>query len=193
MAMDNQSHSVARLCGMDHRAYLVEGMEMTNRTMYDAIGENIPRIPRTCQMLAYYLNGLYAANLETVAKLFPPSKYSHVPIDVNGTLASLARVLDVEKGDASPESAPDWCEDFRNTNPAWHTGGRPEIYCNRSTLPAVTAAMESAAWTVGQYYLWIATLDGTEFTGAGVNACQVWDRGLYDYSVVYDDRWLPTP
>jgi hypothetical protein len=158
--------------------------------MYD--GVTLASIPaRGSQMIGYYLNGEYAvATVTGVEKLFPRKVL--VPIDVTGARANYARVLDVESGDASPATAAEWVQSFKLVNPSYPHGGRPVIYCNRSTLGAVLAAMHAAGQLAGrEFYLWIATQDGTQYHGPGVIACQTWDRGGYDESVVYSDQWMP--
>ncbi len=160
------------------------------RTMYD--GVTLGSIPaHGSQMIAYYLNGHYAVpSVAHVEAMFPGKVL--VPIDVTGGRANYARVLDVETGDASPATAAQWVQSFKLVNPSYPHGGRPVIYCNLSTLAAVTLEMHAAGLYAGRdFYLWIATQDGTEFQGPGVVACQTWDRGGYDESVVYSDQWMP--
>jgi hypothetical protein len=120
-----------------------------------------------------------------------------VRIDVLGTDPACG-VLDVETGDATPGHAPFWVRQRR----AAHPGTYAVLYCNRATLPAVEEAMTSAKLVLGtDYDLWVATLDGTKTLPvmAGVVAVQYQAAtatsgpGHYDQSIVYDDRWHPSP
>lgn len=170
------------------------------RIMYDSI--NIQGIPRTgAEIIPWYINGKYAVTLSTVNARFPEDKFSLPPIDVFGDMAHYARILDVETGDASPEQCEQWITDFNRDNPAYKTGGRPEIYCDRDNIGAVRTG--TGKYLLGRdYFLWVATGDGTIYTGddlagpyakEGVNACQIrWYR-TYDSSVVFTDKWMPTP
>lgn len=165
------------------------------RTMGDAVAWM--NIPRTADIIAVYRNGNWPAKPEDVNAYFPLTKYVHVWIDVNGSCPESAQVLDVEKGDATPQQAPGWIQARRKVV---HTS-LPTVYCDRSNLIGVQAECAAAGLKSGRdYQLWISTLDGSEdFQGKplrsipGVVAVQVeggptakWDR-----SVVYDDRWHP--
>lgn len=167
------------------------------RTMYDSV--NLHDIPRTGgQMVAYYLNGLYAvASIAEVNDLFPTWK--HVPIDVKGDRADFARVFDVETGDIEPGQLEQICKDYQRESPYYKYGGRPVVYCNRSTIPAVRTG--TGQNVLGRdYFLWVGTGDGTVYTGSeltgpyaknGVVACQdKWGR-TYNSSVVIADLWMP--
>jgi hypothetical protein len=157
----------------------------------------VANIPLTVQLVGVYRNGSYAADQATVAARFPANRYVIVWIDVDGSHAGSAQVLDVEIGDASPQSAPGWIKARRA---AVHTS-LPTIYCNRSTLPSVLAACTAQELTAGEHYqLWISTLDGTETwnghqlrTVPGVVAVQV-EGGMtaaWDRSIVYNPHWHP--
>jgi hypothetical protein len=98
--------------------------------------------------------------------------------------------LDVETGDATPAMAPAWW-DHR------HVAGVPQlaVYCNRSTLPEVLAAMGGR-----QFFLILATLDGSipaEYEGRRVDAVQFAGAqltgGHWDATLVWNDAWLPSP
>jgi hypothetical protein len=159
------------------------------RTMYDGVDlSNVPTKGAT--MIGFYLNGTYAVpSIESVTKRFPG--WSQVPIDVNGSRPDYARVLDVERGDATPGGVAHWVYMWSLRNPAFHDGGRPVIYCDRGNIKAVQAGANE--FLLGHdYYLWVATLDGTLYTGPGVVACQRYDRGDYDESVVYSPQWIPS-
>ena len=178
-----------------------------NRIMYDS--DRYLKIPLTgSQMIAYYLNGEGAVpSVEAVEKRFPGQTL--VPVDALGDRASYGRVADVETGDISPIHAAGWISNFNATNPAYKSGGRPVIYCNRSNIPAVREG--TGKFVLGRdYYLWVATLDGSKFTtddlikldtgpftgSMPVIACQTEsvDTGEYHYdrSVVYSAQWIPS-
>jgi hypothetical protein len=160
------------------------------RTLWDSVNLRGITGARPGDMIAYYLNGRYAVrSIAYVEDLFPPELYRLVPIDTDGTRPEYARVLDVELGDARPAQTEEWLQAFAGSNPAYEGGGRGEIYCDRATIPAVRVGTGRFA-LADDYYLWVATGDGTLATGPGVNACQnVWAR-TYDRSAVYDPRWL---
>jgi len=150
--------------------------------MFDSTTPDV--IPVAAELVGGYVNGQYAWSSADWNR-FPHAQ--QVRINVTGDSA-LGNCLDVETGDATPAQAPAWYD-------ARHAAGTRNlaIYCNRSTLPAVNAAMGSRT-----FYRWIATLDGTmrpggtaydavQFAGAslaGINA---------DISIVWNDKWHPVP
>jgi hypothetical protein len=101
-------------------------------------------IPAGAKLRALYVNGRFATRPATYGR-------GRVWIDVNGSAPHAAFWLDVERFDATPGQVPGWLDERRRAG--FGTGG---IYCDRSTLPAVTAAAGDRP-----HYLWIATLDGT--------------------------------
>lgn len=163
------------------------------RIMFDSVNlayvaKNV-RIPPH-SLIAYYCDGPRAILTPTqVQDLFPDCKLN--PIDVNGTRAHEARTADCETEDITPDMLEQWLTDFKNTNPAYEHGARGEIYCDRNNIPLVRRG--TGKYVLGvDYYLWIATGDGSLYTGSGINACQnLWKRG-YDTSVVFDPRFLPS-
>jgi len=160
------------------------------RTMGDSV--TVGNIPFTVDIAAVYINGIFAADPQVVARRFPADRHVTVWIDVNGTMPQRAQVFDVEKGNGIPANAPAWIDARRAVV---HTS-LPTIYCGRATLPAVEAACKAAGLLPARdYQLWISTLDGTHYTGPGVVACQYQGgpTAKYDLSVVYDDAWHPLP
>jgi hypothetical protein len=166
-----------------------------SRIMYDSV-HPFTGVPRGAAMIGYYINGEWAVpSVTAVQASFP--KASRVPIDVIGNRADYARVADVENGDVRPGDLEMWISDFNGTNPAWKGGGRPVVYCNRDTVPAVR--LGTGRYRLGRdYYLWAATLDGTLATSeslglpaGSVVACQFHDAGDYDISMVYSAQWMP--
>lgn len=93
---------------------------------------------------AKYINGSYAQR---------PIYFGRgvVWIDALGTEPFSAHWLDIENGDATPDSFPRWNNEKHQGISQW--GG---AYCNRSTLPKVLEALGSMPAD-----LWLATLDGT--------------------------------
>ena len=176
-----------------------------NRIMYDSVYLNqIP--PSGSQMIAYYLNGSYASPLARVQAMFPGQVW--VPIDVTGGMPSRARIFDVETGDITPADAGECISGFNTANPAYKHGGRSVIYCDRDNIPAVREG--AGKFLLGRdYYLGVATLDGSQFTTADlikmdtgpfignmpVVFCQVATIDShpyhYDKSVVYSPQWMP--
>jgi hypothetical protein len=134
-----------------------------------------------------YVTGHYAAPSGLEYELFPGHKFNF--IDPQGSAPQLGRTLDVELGDASPDDCERWISDFNAENPAYRTGGRPVMYCDRANIPNVREG--TGRYVLGKdYYLWVADPGGT-YSGPGVIAVQnVWAR-TFDSSVVYSDAFLP--
>lgn len=115
-----------------------------------------------------------------------------VVVDVAGTVPS-ADVLDIETGDATPDTAPGWVKAHNALG-----GFRAVLYCNRATITAVANACAAQGLLPGRdFSWWIATLDGTKSVPdmTGVVAVQVWGANFFsenvDLSIVYDDSWKP--
>lgn len=88
-------------------------------------------------------------------------------------------VLDVEKGDATPEQAPGWVVARRDA------GVDPTVYCDLATWPAVRQAFASSF--VAEPHYWIAAMPGNgQALYPGSIAHQWIDHGPYDESVVAD-------
>jgi hypothetical protein len=166
------------------------------RTMYDSVTPFTTIPKKGATMVAWYRTGGFAVEPvgnvsadERIARSFPG--WSSIPIDTNGTSPGNSRVADVEKFDMTPAETEGWIERWNAENPAYHNGGRPVIYCTRDAIPDVRTG--TGRYILARdYYLWIATLDGTLYTGAGVIACQRWDMGGYDESTVYSAQWVPS-
>lgn len=151
---------------------------------------NVLAIPLAgTDIAAGYDDGIYA-NAALLAARFP--LIPRVMIDVNGSLPA-SDVRDWETGDKAG-SLEQWVSAHNQA-----TGKRDAVvYCNRSTIPEVRQLTGSQMLGV-DYWLWVATLDGTLFTPAmypGVIACQ--DKGSartggdFDESVVFADWWKPS-
>jgi hypothetical protein len=157
------------------------------RIMGDSV--TVRNIPLSVQLAAGYDDGTFD-NANALAARFP-----HIPnvlIDVNGGIPAAA-VRDWETGDKSG-NLETWVENH-NLRTGKHDA---VVYCNRSTVTEVRQLTGSQI--LGQdYWLWVATLDGTLVTPAmqpGLVACQdKSEAGLWDESVVFADWWFapPTP
>lgn len=155
------------------------------RIMRDSV--NVASIPLAgTQIAAGYDDG----NWKTITALL--ARFPHLPIvhiDVNGSTPS-AHVRDWETGDKAGNLR-DWVVEHNKLS------GRKDavVYCNRATIPEVRNLTGDQILNK-DYFLWIATLDGTLYTPSmlpGVIACQ--DKGAaqvhanYDESVVWADWW----
>lgn len=160
------------------------------RTMRDST--NPAAIPLAgTDIAAGYANGDYA-NMMALAARFP-----HIPrvsVDVLGTIPA-ADARDWETGDKGG-SLEQWVIDHN----AQAGKKNAVVYCNRDTLPEVRQLTGSQILAV-DYWLWIATLDGTVImpgaadlahgTYPGVIACQNKGTGSYDDSLVFAGWWKP--
>jgi hypothetical protein len=162
-----------------------------NRLMCDAVNlELVPQTPR-CDIIGFYLNGPDAVpDIPYVTNLFPYARQN--PIDVNGGRPDYARTLDVELYDATPDDCEPWITEYNNHS-VWHaSGGRPVIYCNLATVPAVRNG--TGKYVLGRdYYLWVAEW-AVAYTGPTVGVV-AWQHSSfvnkYDVSEVFSPRWLP--
>lgn len=144
------------------------------RTMYDAC--NPARIPRTATMVAGYLVGNCAWSEAAWIT------WSHARQVRIATIASLneGQVLDVERGDATPELAVGWCARARAR------GQTPTVYCSSSNVEAVLEACE--LHRVAAPLLWVAHWDGVAELEPGWVAKQHTNdaAGGYDVSCAAD-------
>lgn len=160
------------------------------RIMRDSI--TLTDIPvQGTQIVAVYSNGKFRTTPAAVAQ-----RFGDIPvawIDVIGNNPQGAGVLDIENGDATPQTAAHWVA-------ARHTIERaPVLYVNRSNVTAVFNVMQAHGWKIGVHFrIWIATLDGTERIPDMTGVVAVQARGSaqnhanFDESVVYDPTWHPT-
>lgn len=146
-------------------------------------------IPTTVQVAAFYGTGLYAVHPQQVEARFPRARYGWCDIDVNGS-APHCSVRDWETGDKSG-SLEQWVIAHNKAS------GKKDavVYCNKSTIGEVRKLTGSQILGV-DYWLWVATLDGTVYNQPGTAACQVKGAGLtgghWDESLVFSGSlWLP--
>jgi hypothetical protein len=147
-------------------------------------------IPKSVEIVGVYGDGrigvVTAAELEAH---FPHAQYGWVFFDVNGSRPEL-QARDWETGDKGG-SLEQWVIDHNKSS------GKKDavVYCNRSTIPEVRYLTGSQI--LGKdYFLFVATLDGSEYTGPGIIACQCDGEkqtgGHWDRSKVYAD-WFGKP
>lgn len=147
------------------------------RTFYDSV--NAAAIPTNVSGVLGYVDGAYAWTEADWARF--PDGVAKVGIAVFASTMA-GTVLDVERGDATPDQAPNWVVRRRSS------GVDPWVYCNLSTWDAVIAAFNSAG--VDQPHYWIAHYDGIAEIPRGALGKQYVDPpasgGNYDLSVFPD-------
>ena len=154
-------------------------------TRIGADAVTLARIPLAVDIAWYYTTGHLGVSTQAQMQAAHPGKVV-LGIDATGADPSAA-VRDWETGDKGG-SLEQWVIDHNKAS------GRKDacVYCNRATIPEVRQLTGSQVLGV-DYWLWVATLDGTMHTGLGVAACQVATIGGYDLDVVWDDDWHPSP
>ena len=148
-------------------------------TMYDSTMPGA--IPADAQLVALYRNGRFAVTAQQGA-MFPARLW----IDVLGTDAATASVLDIETGDATPDTVRTWCP----AREAAHPYSVDRLYCNLSTWPAVRAAVaELTGAQQARVRYWIANPTGAAHLVPGSDATQyLWTPG-FDVSA-YGPAWV---
>jgi hypothetical protein len=131
-------------------------------------------IPPSTPVVAGYADGLYAWSAADWA-LFPNA----VKLSIAVHPEHAGDILDVERGDATPEDIPGWADRF--SRPPRRA---PTVYCSRSAwLECQKAAgLRRIDW-------WISTLDGTTSV-VGAVAVQFADFGGFDESVILEPSWV---
>ncbi len=131
-------------------------------------------IPAGARLVASYVDGLtQPANFSQLAELFPDAV--HVAISTQG---ADAQVLDVERGNLTPEQAPEWVAR------QWARGQIPTVYCSDDWWPRVIAACAAAG--VPRPLKWGARWDGVAELAPDEVAKQYGGHPGYDVSVVAD-------
>lgn len=162
---------------------------MSTRIMGDS--STFGDVPANVDIVAVYVDGAFGVPGDgQLEKRYPHERFGHCWIDVNGTHPE-ADVRDWENGDKAG-SLEQWVADHNKI----HGKNNAVIYCNRATIPEVRRLTGKQILGTN-YFLFVATLDGSEYRAHGVIACQ--DKGAlqtgghYDSSKVYDDRfWRKT-
>jgi hypothetical protein len=140
-------------------------------------------VPNKFDVVGAYANGHFGvATIAQLAEKYPGR--GHVLFDVLGDRPD-AQARDWENGDKGGNLAT-WVVDHN-----LHTRIKDAvIYCDRSTIPEVRR-LTGKQILAQDYWLHVSTLDGTEYTGEGVIACQnkgsKLTGGHWDESVVYND------
>jgi hypothetical protein len=151
--------------------------------MYDGTRQLAARIAKkfpTIKKVAGYVDGNYAWT-QAEWDLFPNADHVHIAVS---SKTNAGDVLDIEKGDASPDEAAGWIEMRKAAGLLV-----PSVYCNLSTVAAVRAG--TGKYVLNKdYNLWLADYDGnTSITYDGISAKQYAALVDYDVSVVYDLSW----
>jgi hypothetical protein len=140
--------------------------------MFDST--NVNNLPHDAVAVAGYIDGKFA-NFHDLVLRFPKAKCLSITVLADG----VADCLDIEAGDATPASAPGWVRKQHSIGDK-----RPILYANRSTMPAVIAALTNDDIKREEYMLWVAEYDGTPHIPTGFDACQFTDHDeLYDVSM----------
>ena len=113
--------------------------------MFDSV--NVNNIPKNASMVAGYVNGHWPT-YHTLLQTFP--KAHVVSIDVFGN--SVADVIDVEKGDATPQVAVSWAAHMRSL------GRHPIVYASRALIPTIIQTFQKAKEPLP--YFWVADYTG---------------------------------
>lgn len=156
--------------------------------MYDGVTSlpaGISRLFPNAAMVAGYVGGRYAWT-ESEWNLFPFANH----VKITPVVANVGDVLDVEKGDASPDQTAAWIA-MRKAAGYY----RPTIYCSLSVIPAVRAG--TGKYILGQDYdIWVAyytnyaqQIAAPGLPAANCAATQYMSTAEYDVSAVYDPDW----
>jgi len=177
-------------------------MAAAARVMGDSVTP-LTAIPPGVQVAAFYLTGGFAVTEAQIQEQFPHQRYGWCGIDARGTMPA-AHARDWETGDKAG-SLEQWVISHNRAS------GRRDavVYCNRATIPEVRVGTGTQVLGV-DYFLWVATLDGTlvtpgpvhlaapPYTYPGVVACQIRGAGLtggdWDQSLVFESKlWVSLP
>jgi hypothetical protein len=133
-----------------------------------------------------YANGRYRWMPRDIGR-FIQAGLQRAMIDVSGTVWQAAAILDVERYDATPETARTWIPQ-RNT-----FRGDATVYCGKDSCEALFAATSHLP---GPYWLIVADWTGkphipvlTLPPNVRLAGCQYLNTAEYDESVITDDRW----
>ena len=140
--------------------------------MYD--GVDATRLPTSAQLVAGYVDGLYAWSAANWAR-FPNSVKVRVAVF---SQTNDGQVLDVEPGNATPAQSVDWVLMRRRA------GVDPTVYMNTSTWPTVRGSFQARG--VAEPHYWVAQYDGIASIPAGAVAKQYYNNNDlgYDLSIV---------
>jgi hypothetical protein len=142
-------------------------------------GVNAGEVPAGAAIYAGYVDGNWQS-LTALTVAHPGALHVSICVSATGD----ARVLDVEKGDATPEQAPGWTERQRAAGNAY-----PVVYCNeKQSWPAVKTAFTAQGVEPPLYWVAAYVDDPTKVPAIpdGAIGLQYYDYGGYDASVVAD-------
>ena len=144
------------------------------RTMYD--GVDATKLPVSAQLVAGYVDGLYAWSDANWAR-FPNSVKVRVAVFAQ---TNDGQVLDVEPGNATPAQSVDWVLMRRRA------GVDPTVYMNTSTWPTVRDAFQARG--VREPHYWVAQYDGVASIPSGAIGKQYYNNNDlgYDLSIIAD-------
>lgn len=154
------------------------------RTMYDALSTNLGDIPPNPEIVAGYID----AGPNPAAPPMTPEDWALFPGAIHVGIATQAAtndglVLDVERGDATPDQAPGWSTMRR------FAGVDPTVYCSADAVAGVLAAFDT--FGVAHPMLWVAAWNGDPSIPAGAVAHQYLSLPGYDVSSCVDS-WPPS-
>lgn len=133
-----------------------------------------------------YVNGDYAWREADIVR-FSLADKEIVRIDVNGTAPHLAGILDVERYDATPETAKGWVPE---RNAYRHDA---TIYCDRANLDELFSVVTDpfwllvADWTGSPHILDIPLPKNVRMAGTQYSNLPGW----FDVSCIADPGWHP--
>ena len=145
------------------------------RIMYDSVSPSL--IPAHAEMVMGYIDGKYTWSEEDWAR-FPGAVKVGISVE---PAREHGDVLDVERGDATPDDASWWITARRVAGSRWHA-----IYCNRVTVPAV---LDATAHLRIRFGLVVADWTGQPHELPGAVAVQYASTPEYDLTAVYDASW----
>lgn len=149
------------------------------RTLYDGIAADVGHIPANAQMVAGYVDGLYAWSAADWAR-FPHAVKIRIAVFAS---TNDGHVLDCEPGNqGDPSQAVDWVLMRRAA------GADPTVYCGRNTWwPTIRADFQARG--VPEPHYWVAdySVDRNALVApAPALALQYEDAGFYDLSIAPD-------
>lgn len=147
------------------------------RLMYDGINTDIAYIPTTAELVAGYIDGLYAWSDSDWAH-FPNSVHVQISVDPHN---NAGQVQDVEQGNGTIQEAVDWVLNRRASGYPF-----PTIYCSMSNWTFFQDVFTNAG--VAQPLWWVADYNYKPATVPdGMVGFQYQDyQELYDLSIVVD-------
>lgn len=144
--------------------------------MFDSVTPQV--IPSAAEAVAGYVDGHWPT-FASLAKTHPHAHRLSITVEAAGS----ADCLDVEKGDATPEQAPEWLKSSRAKAAA---SIKPVLYTDLAGADELIRTMQAAGIPRSSYLLWTAHytkvphLCGPACSGAGVTFTGHADATQYD-------------